>query len=275
MGTYRNFAGAMLQFLIITGCFQSSYSLACAPINDCSCKKSNGHIMDLSPIAGGKSGPKFTGVEPSKPENYEFLWNPCTPFSLSAPDGCKDVLLCQKNSKFQYPVAGKVYSFDEEGTDSITITYSSVIKGATTRQGVITLKCDPSQYPGEFIGQFKENDEKGNFIKYTATFASNCVCDSGCSAPTPADNHGRKELSTGSILLIVFIPLAFIYCITGTLYNKYNKGIGSFPEMIPNHSFWIGLPSLIKEGCAFTFHSLASCCTSLLMRLKGESYAEI
>ena len=43
-----------------------------------------------------------------------------------------------------------------------------------------------------------------------------------------------------------FIPLAFIYCITGTLYNKYNKGIGSFPEMIPNHSFWIGLPSLMK-----------------------------
>ena len=32
-------------------------------------------------------------MEPSKPENYEFLWNPCTPFSLSAPDGCKDVLV--------------------------------------------------------------------------------------------------------------------------------------------------------------------------------------
>ena len=32
---------------------------------------------------------------------------------------------------------------------------------------------------------------------------------------------------------------------------------------------------LFQEGCAFTFHSLASCCSSLRMRLKGESYAEI
>lgn len=252
----------MLQFLIIAGLFQSSYS--CTKIDNCSCRKSNGHIMNLHPIDGGKSGPKFTGEEPSKPENYKFLWNPCTPFS-SPPGACQNVLLCQQNSKFQYPVAEKVDSFDEESTDSITITYTSVMKYGKTRQAFITLKCDPSQYPGEFIGQFTEKGN--NVIKYEATFASSCVCDSG--------NHGRSGLSTGSILLIVFIPLAFIYCITGTLYNKYNKGIGSFPEMIPNHSFWIGLPSLMKEGCAFTFHSLASCCSSLLMRLKGESYAEI
>ncbi|KAK2570272.1 hypothetical protein P5673_005056 [Acropora cervicornis] len=117
MGTVRNFAEAMLQFLIIAGCFQSSYS--CSKIDNCSCKKSNGHIMSLHPIAGGKSGPK---------------------------------------------------------------------------QGVITLECDRSKYPGEFITQFSQSTQ-GGVIQY--------------------------------------------------------------------------------EGCAFTFHTLASCCSSLLMRLKGESYAEI
>ncbi|XP_015761336.1 PREDICTED: uncharacterized protein LOC107340496 [Acropora digitifera] len=263
----------MLQFLIIAGLFQSSYS--CTKIDNCSCKKSNGHIMNLRPIDGGKSGPKFTGEETSGDINYKFSWNPCTPFSSA--DGCKNVLLCQANGKLQYPAGENVELFAEtKGTDSITITYSPMKKEGdkSSRQGVITLKCDPSIFPGKFITQFTE-DKMGSNIEYRATFASKCVCDNGCPAPTPAGNHGRKELSTGSILLIVFIPLVFIYCITGALYNKYNKGIGSFPEMIPNHSFWIGLPSLIKEGCAFTFHSLASCCSSLLMRLKGESYAEI
>lgn len=32
---------------------------------------------------------------------------------------------------------------------------------------------------------------------------------------------------------------------------------------------------LFQEGCAFTFHSLAYCCSSLRTRLKRESYAEI
>ena len=56
MGTDRNFAEAMLRFLIIAGLFQSSYS--CSKIDICSCKKSNGHIMSLRPIDGGKSGSK-------------------------------------------------------------------------------------------------------------------------------------------------------------------------------------------------------------------------
>lgn len=261
----------MLRFLIIAGLFQSSYS--CTKIDNCSCKKSNGHIMNLRPIDGSKSSPKFTGEQTGKTK-YKFSWNPCTPFSLSPQDGCKDVLLCQSYGKLQYPAGENVESF-VEAKGMITITYRPMKKEGdkNSRQGVINLECDPSKYPGNFTTQFKENDEGDNLIKYTATFASKCVCDNACSSPTPS--HGRKELSTGSILLIVFIPLVFIYCITGTLYNKYNKGIGSFPEMIPNHSFWIGLPSLIKEGCVFTFHCLASCCSSLLMRLKGESYAEI
>ncbi|XP_074624703.1 cation-dependent mannose-6-phosphate receptor-like isoform X1 [Acropora palmata] len=227
--------------------------------------------MSLHPIDGGKSGPKFTAEQKGKTGKYKFSWNPCTPFSLPPQDGCKDVLLCQSNGDFRYPAGETVASFAEtKGTDSITITYIPMKKEGdkSLRQGVIKLECDPSKYPGNFTSKFEEKDEKDNLIKYTATFASKCVCDN-------ASSSGRKGPSTGSILLIVFIPLVFIYCITGTLYNKYNKGIGSFPEMIPNHSFWIGLPSLIKEGCAFTFHTLASCCSSLLMRLKGESYAEI
>ena len=35
------------------------------------------------------------------------------------------------------------------------------------------------------------------------------------------------------------------------------------------------LSFLFQEGCVFAFHSLASCCSSLLMRLKGESNAKI
>ena len=32
----------------------------------------------------------------------------------------------------------------------------------------------------------------------------------------------------------------------GLLYNKFRKGVNSFPEMIPNHSFWGEFPVLVK-----------------------------
>ena len=37
-----------------------------------------------------------------------------------------------------------------------------------------------------------------------------------------------------------------IYFIAGLLYNKIHKGVSSFPEMIPNHSFWGDVPFLVK-----------------------------
>ena len=48
-----------------------------------------------------------------------------------------------------------------------------------------------------------------------------------------------------------FFPLVLIYFIAGLLYNKIHKGVSSFPEMIPNHSFWGDVPFLVKVSLEF------------------------
>lgn len=45
-----------------------------------------------------------------------------------------------------------------------------------------------------------------------------------------------------------FFLLILVYLIAGFLYNKKHKGAESFPEVIPNHSFWADFPFLVKVG---------------------------
>ena len=66
-------------------------------------------------------------------------------------------------------------------------------------------------------------------------------------------------LSLAFLLCCRFIPLIFVYFIAGMLYNKYHRGTNTFPEMIPNHSFWSDFPFLIKVRTARDpFHSKRS-----------------
>jgi len=233
----------------------------------------------LHPI-DSKSGPKFTGIKETKDgqiQPYTLSWNPCTKFSSGG--GCSDVLLCQTDSnspQLKYPVGKEVDTFTESTDGMILVTYKEVDYGNYKRTGAIGLKCDESKTPGD-LSQFTEKVlASGSGSQYTATFASKCVCEGGCpDAPGGNESEGSGGLSTGSILLIVFFPLVFVYFIAGVLYNKYHKGAESFPEMIPNHSFWSDFPFLVKDGCVFSFQCISGCCTSLCMKIKGDSYAKI
>lgn len=127
------------------------------------------------------------------------------------------------------------------------------------------MKCDASQASRGKLDQFDEKQYPAAEFKinYTSTFTSKYACPES------------EGLSAGSILLIVFFPLVLVYFVAGLLYNKIHKGVNSFPEMIPNHSFWGELPFLVKDGCFFTFQGIAGCCKRASMKFKGDSYAEI
>nr|XP_058969865.1 cation-dependent mannose-6-phosphate receptor-like [Pocillopora verrucosa] len=207
----------------------------------------------------------FIGIKDDKQSTYSYNWNPCTPFSSSS--GCKDTLLCQKVPNKYYAVATAVSSFDENSDGSINITYKPVISSLDyTRKAIIVLKCDQSQDRGKFSPFHEDDMTTSKKSLYTATFSTKYAC---------IESGGRGGLSTGSILLIVFFSLVLIYFIAGLLYNKIHKGVSSFPEMIPNHSFWGDFPFLVKDGCVFTFQGIAGCCKRLSMKVTGDSYAEI
>ncbi|CAH3167376.1 unnamed protein product [Pocillopora meandrina] len=245
--------------------YVGAVTATCKKRDDCSCRMSDGKVLDLKPL-DKNPGPSFTGMKDTDDKPNVYSWNPCTKFK--EPDtNCEDALLCQETpSKDSYTVAKEVSSFDENSDGSINITYTPCTVPSQKdfiREAIIVLMCDHTEDRGKF-SQFLEHkiipDKKS---LYTATFSTKYACfESG-------------GLSTGSILLIVFFPLVLIYFIAGLLYNKIHKGVSSFPEMIPNHSFWGDVPFLVKDGCVFTFQGIAGCCKRVSMKVKGDSYAEI
>lgn len=236
----------------------------CEMLDQCSCWKENGKIISLWGIDGGSKEPAFKGLVVLYPPGvvYKFDWNPCTKFSAGA--GCSNVFMCETTSSSPY--ANSVNKFTIESDGTTTIVYNKIEGGGHEREVTINLKCDKNKYPGEMDGI----SIRGTTA--SASLMSKCACEDSCPHP---DFSIKNGLSIGSILLIVFFPLLLLYFMAGLLYNKFHKGVNSFPEMIPNHSFWGEFPVLIKDGCVFTFRGIAGFCQRLFLKAKGDSYAEI
>ncbi|XP_022796290.1 uncharacterized protein LOC111334745 [Stylophora pistillata] len=238
----------------------------CEKLDQCSCKKGNGKIISLWDIDGGSKEPAFKGLLALYPpgSSYKFDWNPCTKFSEGT--GCSNVFMCETTSYSTY--ADSVNKFVVESDGTTTIVYNKIETGGRERTVTINLKCDKNKYPGQMDGvTVKETT--------SASLTSKCACEDSCRHPDFNRNTGNTGLSTGSILLIVFFPLLLVYFMAGLLYNKYHKGVNSFPEMIPNHSFWGEFPLLVKDGCVFTFERITRCCQRLFLVSKRDSYEEI
>ncbi|CAL1679403.1 unnamed protein product [Lasius platythorax] len=75
--------------------------------------------------------------------------------------------------------------------------------------------------------------------------------------------ESNKGLSTGSTLVILFFTITGIYFIGGMITLRILRGATGW-EMLPNHDFWIKLPSLVRDGIVFTFN----CC-------RADSYERI
>jgi len=249
----------------------------CEKIDDCSCRKSNGKVINLREIDGGSKEAAFKNiptVSPPGSSRYIFDWNPCT--KISEGDGCKNMLVCQKDkeSTSTYPCANTVSAFIVNGDGTTTIDYQQYIESGTGYKRVVKIKlmCDESKYPGATDGVSEDYQPLDS--TYSMTFKSKCACDDGCVSNNPSGS-GNTGLSTGSILLIVFFVLLFVYLIGGIVIKKYKMGVESMPEMIPNYEFWAGIPSLVKDGIVFTCTGLKSGCTSLYQKRSKGGYAEI
>jgi hypothetical protein len=67
---------------------------------------------------------------------------------------------------------------------------------------------------------------------------------------TPGDVPS-SGLSSGSVFLLIFFTVLFVYCLGGAVYNTKRKGTKGM-ESIPNIDTWRALPGNIKAGCSFT-----------------------
>ena len=64
-----------------------------------------------------------------------------------------------------------------------------------------------------------------------------------------------NNLSTGWIILIVLFVITIFYTIFGFLYNTYRKNKTGF-EACPHKNFWCEIPSLVKDGCIYSYNKI-------------------
>ncbi|XP_025096366.1 uncharacterized protein LOC112565231 isoform X2 [Pomacea canaliculata] len=175
----------------------------------------------------------FKDVVSSSFNGWKFSWNPCIPFTEG---NCRNVAVCE--------LSDDGYAFYNLGTQDsawfltvsgvFQLSYNASDEGFP-RVTYVTLVCDPSQE--------KTLDALGPL--YSATYGF--VLTSKYCCP-------RREttgLSAGSILLIVFFVLLFVYIVGGVAFQVgVRKSSGK--EIIPNYTWWFSLPTLIKDGVKFT-----------------------
>ncbi|OWF35446.1 cation-dependent mannose-6-phosphate receptor-like [Mizuhopecten yessoensis] len=109
------------------------------------------------------------------------------------------------------------------------------------RQARIMIICDESTSLGsETINVFEEYTNKTDGCYYLFEMASSAVCP-----PKPVVTFG---LSLGSVIVIVFVCVVFLYLVLGIAYHRFMLGAKGM-EQIPNYSFWQDFGNLQSDGC--------------------------
>ncbi|XP_067033021.1 uncharacterized protein [Acropora muricata] len=86
--------------------------------------------------------------------------------------------------------------------------------------------------------------------KYTIVFDYSGACKNGRGGGRGGDKGPTATLGVGSILLILFFPGMFLYCVVGALIRKGQGKTGK--DVIPHAQFLSDLPGLIADGFSFT-----------------------
>ena len=88
------------------------------------------------------------------------------------------------------------------------------------------------------------SDELSSFLKFPIPLFCLFVCLFVCCLSVV--DFVCKFLKFLDMSLFSFFPLVLMYIIIGVLINRYGRGVESMPELLPNHSFWVDFPFLVK-----------------------------
>ncbi|KAF6030049.1 hypothetical protein EB796_011646 [Bugula neritina] len=186
----------------------------------------------------------------------EYFFSPCRPLKgiKELDNECESSAACQKDGE------GKLYKL---GSDELTFEGTSFsdlqfVYGAQSstdklyRKSVLKLECAvPDLVPAlNFVEQTgnASGDSESTPLVYEFLYTGDAAC---------VRDLTTKKISGGSVLLIIFFVGLFLYLVIGILVNKCVRGAVGL-EVIPNYAFWQDLPSLTKEGFAFTIK--CGCC---------------
>lgn len=220
--------------LILTFCTEltKGQGLTSCVYNETSCGcMTNKGLISLQKY--GNEGFKYFDESSSA----DFSWNPCKDFELIGTTAA-----CIQ----AFP---PVSSFDCGTHDS---TSALVKEGVATFQ---MLSLDGNRQ-SEFKCTCRGGGDHFKFVTenpegyYYFELAGSACCPGGGGGG--AHDDSSKGLSFGSYLLIAFFSLVFIYVVIGVAVQVgLNNAEGK--NRIPNVTFWLAVPGLVKDGIRFTF----------------------
>ncbi|XP_053982350.1 uncharacterized protein LOC128878289 [Hylaeus volcanicus] len=221
-------------------------SSECTQLSPCSCMFSNGQGYNLTEL--GNSGPLIALQNINQSLTLEVHFHPCTNIPLSnVTDECqKGASLCAKWGNKTVNLGTVEETKIIVSPDNLKEPVLSIAHNKYTT--IISLICCHT-CSTQFTINSVNNDKD-----YHMLLVSPFSCKVQLST---------KGLSTGSMLVIFFFVFTGMYFIGGAIALKLLRGATGL-EMIPNHEFWVELPSLIRDGIVFTFN----CC-------RADSYERI
>lgn len=192
-------------------------------------------------------------IEPLKGKSFQVLDGDFTyhigicvsATNLEKLDGAGVVQIDRKNAN-QNHVIGRINHADiVAGPGWVMLEYNqgdrytSHCPNDTNRRAQIMFTCDMDVTEEQPV-ILEEQNNKTDSCYYLFEFATSKVCRKRPSV--------KKGLSVGSIMLIVFVSVLFVYLIAGFLYNRFvlrAKGL----EQMPNLGFWKDFGNLQADGC--------------------------
>ncbi|XP_068700448.1 cation-dependent mannose-6-phosphate receptor-like [Montipora foliosa] len=135
------------------------------------------------------------------------------------------------------------------GTDWLMVKYFGGEKYHTHcsgvgRMAIVLVTCDPGTQRGSIkvIEEYR-NGTKGKDDPMECYYLFELNHDAACT-------EKAKQLSPGSIMLIILLVVGLVYLILGFLYQRFMAGAKGL-EQIPNYDFWKDCGSLQADGCNY------------------------
>lgn len=227
--------------------------------SDCKFPRHGDHVSDkdlqrrIQPLVGKMYSSK------DRTQTYNYYFGVCTLAStldrikgLNQPYGMVQEAQDDKNKEF-YGIGKYTNCTVIQGNDWLILEYLDGQPynshcGYEPRRARVMFNCDSSVTIGEEVLEvFEEENNKTKECFYLFEMKTSVVC------PKPSS----PSLSIGSILVIVFVCVLFLYLILGCAYMRFvlhAKG----KEQCPNYSFWQDFGNLQADGCNLVCRSKTS-----------------
>jgi len=217
------------------------------PVVPCCWQMPSGNIYDLTQSYNGQEYHFSDGTN-------DYYWSPCH-IPVDCQTGTPSPICQHTTTDTTFglgAVSGAVIAELSPPGSGVTINYPpNKSTPKNTRQSVLTLVCDQTQSPGVPAGQVTENP----VLTYQLSFKSKFACPSVAPTPGPNNNSGGG-FDMGWVFVIIVLVGSFVYVVGGTMLNHFYFGAELGLSAIPQWEFWIGVPSLMKDGAMFVYNKI-------------------